>query len=155
MAEVPQSSRAFARLWQQIGMGEMRASNPGMVGHLRALAGAALYGGVPEISSRPDIVYDVEPLRQRPAECMQTAAAMLLRYYQTATTVEAVLAEVPVYEKGGIKRGTAPGHIGAYLQRKDVEVLAVVGDTELFPSTTNELLPVEVLAQLEARIAAV
>jgi hypothetical protein len=111
----------------------------------------------PNPESRPDIVYDVPPIRQRPSECMQTAAAMLLRWHDADISVDDVLAEVPVYVENGVKIGTAPGHIGAYACSRGYPATARIFDMQLFDRSWQheQLSPQDVLARLRQRAPAI
>jgi len=78
------------------------------------------------------IEHQIKPIKQKPSECMQTAATQMLAYYDDSIILDDVLSEVPVHVENGEKVGTSPGHLASYFPKKGYKTKAYIFDVELF-----------------------
>jgi len=84
-----------------------------------------------------EIEHQIVAIKQRPAECMQTATTQLLSFFDPSIHVEDVIKNVPVYIENGEKIGTSPGHLAAYLAQQGYKTTVYVFDVELFDPSWN------------------
>lgn len=99
----------------------------------------------------PPIEHSIAAIEQKTSECMQTAAAQMLSFFDPSISVDEVIQSVPVYEENGVKIGTSPGHLAAYLAAKGYSTMAYVFDVELFDRSWQDFAPQKVLASLRER----
>ncbi|HIA91806.1 TPA: hypothetical protein EYO12_01660 [Candidatus Saccharibacteria bacterium] len=97
------------------------------------------------------IEHRVVSIHQDTAQCMQTAAAQLLSFFDPKITVDQVIKEVPVYEENGEKIGTSPGHLAAYFPAQGYGTISYIFDTELFDRSWGSLSAKEVVENLKLR----
>lgn len=98
------------------------------------------------------IEHQIKAIKQATGECMQTATAQMLSFFDASIDVDQVLAEVPVAVNGeGEKLGTSPGHIAAYCVRMGFKTTAYIFDTELFDRTWQGLSANDVVDELQLR----
>ena len=97
------------------------------------------------------IEHAIKPIKQKTSECMQTAAAQAISFFDPSVNVENVIQEVPVYVENGEKIGTSQGHLAAYLAQIGYKTTMYIFDVELFDRSWQDLTPIEVLAGLRAR----
>lgn len=97
------------------------------------------------------IEHRLKPIKQNPAECMQTAATQVLSFFDPSITVEEVIKAVPIYIENGEKIGTSPGHLAAYFTQAGYKTTFYVFDVELFDRSWKDLSSEEVLAGLRKR----
>lgn len=97
------------------------------------------------------IQYPLKAIKQNAAECMQTATAQMLAFFEPSITVQEVIKAVPVYVEKGEKIGTSPGHLAAYLAQQGYKTTMHIFDVEFFDRSWKDFNPEEVLAGLHKR----
>ncbi len=97
------------------------------------------------------IEHPLKAIKQNAAECMQTAAAQVLSFFNPSITVDEVIKAVPIYVENGEKIGTSPGHLAAYFAQVGYKTTFYVFDVELFDRSWKNFSPGEVLAGLRKR----
>jgi hypothetical protein len=102
-----------------------------------------------------DIEHKIVPIKQKPAECMQTAATQLLSFFNPSVLVEDVIKNVPVYVENGEKIGTSPGHLAAYLAQQGYKTTVYVFDVELFDLSWDGMPSSKIIELLKLRQAGI
>lgn len=98
------------------------------------------------------VEYKIAAIKQDTSQCMQTAAAQLMSYFDPSISVAEVIKEVPVYiDEHGEKIGTSPGHLAAYFVQKGYKTTAYVFDTELFDRSWQGFDASQVIKHLRRR----
>lgn len=98
------------------------------------------------------VKYEVKALPQNTSECMQTAAAQMLSYFDPSIQLSEVIEHVPLYiDDQKEKIGTSPGHLAAYLVQKGYHTMATIFDTELFDRSWGGLATAQVVKNLKKR----
>lgn len=98
------------------------------------------------------IQHDIQAIKQKTSECMQTAATQLISFYDKSITVEEVLKEVPIYiDENGDKIGTSPGHLASFFAARGYKTTTHIFDVELFDLSWSGLSNTEVINKLIKR----
>lgn len=97
------------------------------------------------------IEYDINAIKQRSAECMQTAATQVISYFDDSIDVDTVIKDVPVYVENGEKIGTSPGHLASYFAKLGYKTSAYIFDLELFDRSWSDLPAQNIVEELHKR----
>ncbi len=98
------------------------------------------------------VEHAVRAIKQNTSECMQTAAAQMLSFYDNAIEPWQILAEVPVHlDTSGEKVGTSPGHLAAYCAQKGYVTTAYIFDVELFDRSWQGMDSAQIVQNLRRR----
>ena len=97
------------------------------------------------------IEYDIEAIKQRSSECMQTAATQMISYFDGSINVDTVVKDVPVYIENGEKIGTSPGHLASYFVQIGYKTTTYIFDVELFDRSWEGFSSQQIITELHKR----